>query len=258
MQIWQAIVLGAVQGFCEFLPVSSSGHLILMQKILGIQNGNLFYSVMLHLGTLIPVLIVLKSQIFESIKKPKPHLIRLIIATIPAGVVGIAIKSLIDLDTFIANNFWLLGVMFLLTAIELFLVKCITKNKERCNLETSSKSALVMGLGQALAVLPGLSRSGTTIAFGSFCRLDREKNANFCFLMSIPIILSAIVLEGVSCIKSGSIGNISVVPLIFGVLSSCVTGYIAIKGMLKIIKKSNYTVFCIYLLILGVTTIIFG
>ena len=258
MQIWQAIVLGAVQGFCEFLPISSSGHLILVQRILGITSNNLFYSVTFHFGTLIPVLIVLKSQILQVVKKPNPNLIRLIIATIPAGIVGLTLSAVVDLDAIIMNNVWLLGVMFLLTAIELAVVKIVAKSNKKTLCDLNCKRSFIMGIGQALAVMPGLSRSGTTIAFGSFCKLDREKNANFCFLMSIPIILSSIFLEGVKCIKAGDIGNIDFVPLIFGVITSAVTGYVAVKGMLRVIQNSSYTAFCIYLVLLGATTIIFG
>ena len=257
MQIWQAIVLGAVQGFTEFLPVSSSGHLILLSRWLGVKQYSLFFGVMLHLGTLVPVGIVFFNQIKSLFKKPFNKLWLLVLATIPAGVVGLLIKKIIDLDQVFTEHLWLLGVAFVFTAIELLITQRLS-TKALNNQPLGVKSSLTMGIGQALAVFPGLSRSGTTIFFGQMAGLNRENTANFTFLMSIPIILSAVLLEGAECVSVGGVGDGVIVATLFGVLTSAVTGYIAVKAMLKVIKNANYKWFSLYLIILGALTIIGG
>ena len=254
MEIWQAIVLGIVQGLCEFLPVSSSGHLILMQRWLGVTEGGLFFDVLLHIGTLIPVIIVFFNEILEVFKKPLKKMILLIIATIPAVITGVFLGDTID-SVFYRGDLLsvvLLSVTFVLTAVELFFAEKVSKKSE--SLPLSYKSATIMGLAQGLAILPGLSRSGTVISAGSFCKLERSENASFAFLMSIPIILGAAVISGYKCVKGGV--NIEIMPLIFGVLSSAIMGYVAIKVMLKAIKKANYKWFSLYLVLLAVSSIV--
>ena len=208
MSIWQAIVLGAVQGFAEFLPISSSGHLILFQHWFKIENNVMFYSVMLHIGTLIPVVIVLWKEIVALFKKPFNKMLYLIIATVPAGVIGIIFALFLDLDTLFSEHIWLLAVSFAFTT------------------------------------------------FGVIGKVDKDANASFTFLMSIPIILAAALLESVKCVKSGTIGEVSVLPLVFGVITAAVTGYIAISFMLKLIKKANYKWFSLYLALMCVATVI--
>ena len=254
MEIWQAIVLGIVQGLCEFLPVSSSGHLILMQRWLGVTEGGLFFDVMLHIGTLIPVIIVFFKEILELFKKPFKKMILLITATIPAVITGMFLGDTID-SVFYRGDLLsvvLLSVTFVLTAVELFFAEKVSKKAE--SLPLSYKSATIMGLAQGLAILPGLSRSGTVISAGSFSKLERSENASFAFLMSIPIIFGAAVISGYKCVKGGV--NIEIIPLIFGVLSSAIMGYVAIKVMLKVIKKANYKWFSLYLVLLAVSSIV--
>ena len=116
MNVWQAIILGAVQGLAEFLPVSSSGHLILLQHWLGIENNVVFYSVMLHLGTLLPVIVVLWREIISLFKKPCSKLLYLVVATVPAGVIGIILAVAVDLDALFSEHIWLLAIAFAFTA----------------------------------------------------------------------------------------------------------------------------------------------
>lgn len=255
MEIWQAIVLGAVQGFAEFLPISSSGHLILLQNWFGIKDNVLFYSVMLHIGTLIPVFIVLWKEIFGLFKKPFNKLWYLIIATIPAGVVGIIFSKAFDLDEFFANNIWLLSITFIFTAVEMIYSEYRAKKVSMIN-PINLKSSFIMGCGQAVGVFPGISRSGTTITAGTLARVDKNQNANFTFLMSIPIILAAALMSTIDVIKEGSIGSIDVWPLLIGVLTACICGYLAITFMLKIIKKANYKWFSLYLVLISIVNLI--
>lgn len=255
MEIWQAIVLGAVQGLAEFLPVSSSGHLILLQHWFGIRDNVVFYSVMLHVGTLIPVVVVLWKEIIGLFKKPFNKLWYLVLASVPAGVIGIVFSFVFDLDALFSENIWLLAVTFAFTAAELIFAELRCK-RNVLDKAINAKTAFIMGCGQAVGVLPGISRSGTTISAGCLAKVDRGQNANFTFLMSIPIILAAVLMESIGCIKEGGIGDISVEPLIFGIITAMVCGYIAIKFMLKIIKKANYKWFSVYLALLVIATVV--
>lgn len=255
MEIWQAVILGAVQGLAEFLPVSSSGHLIIMQRWLGVEEGGLFFDVMLHIGTLIPVFIVFFKQIIGLFRKPLNKLLMLIIATIPAGLTGILLGDLVE-GAFYGGDLLaacLLGGTFLLTAVELFISEIVSKKYERA-LPLGYKSALIMGVAQSVAIVPGLSRSGTVISAGCYCGVEREENANFAFLMSIPVILGAALVSGYKSVKEGI--SIEALPLIFGVLTAAVTGYIAIKVMLKVIKKANYKWFSLYLVLMAAASVI--
>lgn len=272
MDVWQAIVLGAVQGLAEFLPVSSSGHLILMQRWLGVNEnaGGLFFDVMLHIGTLVPVFIVFYKEILALFKptvktlpdgsEKKSFLFSekawfLVLATIPAGLTGVLLGDLIDKFFYSGDllSAILLSITFLLTAGELFASEIISK-KRKNDLPLSYKNTLFMGIMQAVAIAPGLSRSGTVISAGCFSGIKREENASFAFLMSIPIILGAALVSGVKIIKNGAV--IYPLPLVFGVLTSAITGYFAVKVMLKIIKKANYKWFSLYLMVMAVASIV--
>ncbi|MBQ0099187.1 MAG: undecaprenyl-diphosphate phosphatase [Firmicutes bacterium] len=254
MEIWQAIVLGAVQGFAEFLPISSSGHLLLMQKWFGLTEGVWFFNIMLHIGTLIPVLIVLWKDVLDMFKKPFSRFGFWVLASIPAGIVGLIIALVCDLDEIFLNNIWLLGITFLLTAGELVFSERFAKKNQMLN-PINVKTALIMGCGQACGVLPGLSRSGTTITAGTIAKVDRNENAVFTFIMSIPVILAAAVLEGYTGIKDGTL-EIEALPLIFGMVTAMVTGYIAVKFMLKIIRKADYKWFSLYLVLISIATFV--
>ncbi len=255
MEIWQAIVLGAVQGFAEFLPVSSSGHLILLQNWFGITENTLFYTVMLHLGTLIPVVVVLFNEIIGLFKNKWNRFWLLVLATIPAGLFGLVFEKIIGIEDLFKDNIWLLSITFTLTAIELFFAERRAKSVT-LSYPINVKTSFIMGCGQAVGVLPGLSRSGSTLTFGTFAKVSPKENAAFTFLMSIPIILAALFLSTVDIIKEGNIGEISALPLIFGVVTAILTGYIAVKFMLSVIKKANYKWFSLYLVLISVANLI--
>ena len=253
MEIWQAIVLGAVQGFAEFLPISSSGHLILLQRWLGVTEGGIFFDIMLHIGTLIPVFIVFFKDILGLFQKPFKKMLFLIVATIPAGLTGVLLGDFVE-GAFYEGTLLsaiLLSVTFLFTAGELIFAEIFSKKTEN-KLPLSMKSSVIMGLAQSVAIVPGLSRSGTVITGGTIAKLKNEENASFAFLMSIPVILGAAVISGYKVIKGGAV--IEPLPIIFGVLTAAITGYIAIKGMLKLIKKANYKWFSLYLVIMAIAS----
>lgn len=262
MQIWQAIILGAVQGLTEFLPVSSSGHLLLMERLLGVKtDGGLFFDISLHIGTLVPVCIVFFKSIVSLFKKPYNRLLYLFIATLPAVLTGFLFQDAIEKlykggGTLSAV---LLAVSFCFTAAELILAEKISE-KNKNALPLSLKSSIIMGVFQGVAIIPGLSRSGTVITGGTVARLDGDTNAEFAFLMSIPVILGAAAVSGIKVINNGCV--IETMPVIFGVITAAVTGYIAISVMLKAVKKAKYKGFSVYLLILAavsvLTKVVFG
>ena len=264
MGIWEAIaksaILGTVQGLTEFLPVSSSGHLTLLQQLLKYDlgaGGMLFVNVLLHLGTLIAVVIVFWKDILALFKKPYKNILMLIAATIPAGLIGVLVGDKIDaLFDPASNAAWLcwLAVFFVITAFLLLAAELVSRRQKGAQ-KLSYKHAFCMGSMQAVALFPGISRSGSTIAAGVFSGAKREEVAKFSFLMSIPVILGSLLLEIVSLATErgagAAFGAGEIAGMITGVVFSAVSGFFAIKVMLKVIGKANYKWFSLYLILLS-------
>jgi len=260
MSIIEAIVLGIVQGLTEFLPVSSSGHLVLLQKIFGINEPSLFFDTMLHAGTLLAVFAVLWKDIWELLKKPFQKLtLFLIISTIPAVIAGLAFNKTIE-DIF--NSAKYLGICFLITTVLLVAAELLSKKaREENNLKKSENmkwhDALFIGIMQAVAILPGISRSGATISGALFRKLDRDFAARFSFLLSIPIILGAVVLHSRDLLKGNeqAVYSISAAAVIAGTVTAAIVGFFAVKFMIKIIREKSLFGFAIYTGALGLLII---
>ena len=260
--IWKSSVLGAVQGLTEFLPVSSSGHLTLLQKLLGFDTAGgamTFINIMMHLGTLIAVVIVFWKDIVALFRKPFKMLLMLIVATIPAGIIGLLFSD--EIDALFAGETGLLylALCFALTALMLLVCEFIAKRQKHPK-PLGWGNAVSMGLMQAVALFPGISRSGSTIVAGTVTGAKREEVARFSFLMSIPVILGSFLVEIASGVKDvvtdqpsyfTAIAAPEIVGMVFGVVLSMVFGFIAIKWMMKIIQKANYMWFSVYLLCLS-------
>ncbi|MDE6274306.1 MAG: undecaprenyl-diphosphate phosphatase [Clostridiales bacterium] len=258
--VWKSVILGTVQGLTEFLPVSSSGHLVLLQKLLGydLAGGSMmFVNIMLHFGTLLAVLFVFRKDILALFKKPFKTLVMLIVATVPAGLVGLFFSDKID-ETFAGDEGLLyLAVCFAVTALFLLICELVAKQRKK-HAPLGWKSTIPMGLAQATAVLPGISRSGSTIVAGTLCGAKTEEGAKFSFLMMIPIILGsvAVSLKGVIFDEKEALaefGAAGIVGVIVGVVCAAIAGFFAIKVMLKIIGKANYKWFSFYLVLLSLT-----
>lgn len=250
MQIWQAIVLGTVQGLTEFLPVSSSGHLVLLQQMMNVDFGgmDLLFDILLHIGTLIAVFFVFRRQIADLVLHPKPKLFYLLAASVPAGLVGVLLGDAIE-RIFYGGAYLSLG--FALSALLLSL--CERRGKRRAGGAFTWKHALSMGAAQAVAVLPGVSRSGSTIAVGLLAGGNREEVADFSFLMSIPVILGSALFQMISVARQGITGLGGQLPaLLLGMLFAAVFGFLAIKWLLRAVKKGSYMPFVVYLLLLAV------
>ena len=258
--IWKSSLLGTVQGLTEFLPVSSSGHLSLLQRILhfSMEGGSMtFLNVMMHFGTLIAVIIVFWRDILALFKRPYKTLFMLIVATIPAGVVGVLFSSQIDGLFAGERGLAYLAVCFTVTALILLVTEIVAKRrKKHCALGWNN--AICMGFTQAIALFPGVSRSGSTIAAGTLSGAQAKDVAKFSFLMSIPVILGGVVLElkGIIFPDEGAaiaVGTNEIIGMLFGVVFAGVSGFFAIKVMLKVIGKANYKWFSLYLVLLSLT-----
>lgn len=243
-ELFIIIILGVVQGLTEFLPISSSGHLFLLENILGISGSDqLFLTVILHFGTLVAVVIYYYKDILALIKTDHKRLWWLILATLPATIVMLFVKKL--LANGFDNRFLPFG--FLLTAILLI----FASKKQATSKEFTAKTALIMGVGQAVAVFPAISRSGTTICVGLLVGADKKQVANFSFLMSIPVILGSTIVE----LMDINTFSISLLNLSVGVVCSLLSGLIAIHFMLKLVQKAKLWVFSVYLFALFALTL---
>ncbi|MDR2478674.1 MAG: undecaprenyl-diphosphate phosphatase [Treponema sp.] len=252
MNILEAIILGAAQGLTEFLPVSSSGHLVLLQKIFGISEPALFFDTMLHLGTLAAVVAVLWRDIWAILRRLfQPLTAYLIIATIPAVIFALVFKDYIE-AAFESGEF--LGLAFLITSALLNTAELLARRAEgyKKDGEMNWLDALITGVLQAVAIVPGVSRSGATLSGALFRRLDRGFAARFSFLMSIPAILGALVLQVKDIAQGGAVsGGIGAAAIIAGTVSAAVVGFFAIRLMLKIVREKSLFGFAIYTAALG-------
>lgn len=260
--IWKSIVLGTVQGLTEFLPVSSSGHLSLLQRVLGysVEGASMtFINVMLHIGTLIPVIFLFWKEILALFKKPFKPLLMLVVATIPAGVVGLLFNDQIDALFSGPRGIAMLAICFSLTALELLVCETVVLFRKKPPQDLSWRHTVPMGLMQAVALFPGISRSGSTIVAGTVSGAKAEDVAKFSFLMSIPVILGSALVEMKDVIfpESGAValGGAEIVGMLFGMIFAAVSGFFAVKIMLKVIKKGNYKWFTLYLVLLSASCI---
>jgi len=253
MSYLQALILGAVQGIAEFLPISSSGHLVVLEKFFRLDVANLMgFDVILHLGTLLAVLIyfwrewldVLK-QIFGQKAKEK-FLWPLIVASIPAAIFGGLFGDLVESKSRVVA---VVALMLILTALLLFVSSRwpADKKKEKVGIWQS----LVIGIGQALAILPGLSRSGTTISFAQFLGIKRENAVRFSFLMMGPAVAGAVIFSLYKGVYLPSL-NICLV----GLLAALIFSLLAVVFLMRFIKKYSFDIFAVYLLIISVLLIV--
>ena len=259
MSIWIALLLGLVQGLCEFLPVSSSGHLLLLQKMFGIEEGAMFFTVMLHLGTLVAVFIVYWKTIVKLIRRPLQKTVALLLlALVPTVLFALLLKKVEPLKSFYqaAEGGQYLGFCFLITAVLLLISDRIRiPGKRRTRKQMRVSDALIIGGLQAVGVMPGVSRSGSTISGGLFAGLSRKAAADFSFLLSIPAILGGAALEIPDAIRDG-IGDIHITCIIAGMITAGVTGFFAIKLVLGAIKRKALWGFALYTGILGALVLV--
>jgi len=274
MSYIEAIILGLVQGLGEFLPISSSGHLALLQNLFGIDGEQiLFFAVMLHLGTLISVFICywkdiceLVVELFVTIKdlctgkglklqeRPVRKLgVMIIVATIPTAVIGLVFN---DLFESFYGSFVAIGIGFLFTGVIMFLAERMGGNNREID-RMNYRNAIFVGILQGIAICPGVSRSGSTLVGGLTTGLKREFAVRFAFLISIPSILGSVVLEVPDALAEG-IDPGMMGPIAAGMVVAAISGYAAIKGMIKLVSNGKLSYFSYYVWALGAFTIGYG
>lgn len=249
---WQALILGILQGLAEFLPISSSGHLKVAEAAMNLDGLPRLFDVCLHIGTLAAVFIVFRKDIWSIIRHPKQKMTLLIIAaTIPTVIIAVLLEVVLS-DNF-SSAF--LGYGFMITGLVLYTMEIIPKEHQKKGLDNVTPlDAVKIGCIQGLATLPGVSRSGSTIAGGVFFGLDRKFLARFSFLMSIPAILGAFCWDVLKLIlKRGEPAAVAITPLpiIIGTVTAFIVGYAAIKWMLKLISDKSFKPFAVYVFVLG-------
>jgi len=255
MEILKIIVLGLIQGLTEFLPISSSGHLVITQKLFGIKENQLLISVLLHFGTLIPVLIIFWQDIKEILifKKEKRHFIFLIIiASIPTALMGIFFEDFFE-SLFASTTST--ALMLIVTGFILLIGDRIASHdKEITNFKWLN--AVLVGIAQGMAIIPGISRSGSTITASLVQGLKKEDAARFSFILSIPVIGGAGLLKVGDAFSQG-VSNFNTLAIVLGMISAVISGYIAIKYFIYILKSKKLIYFSYYLWIIGVIILLY-
>lgn len=274
MEWFEGIILGLVQGLTEFLPVSSSGHLMIAREILGIElpddEAFLSFEVMVHAATVLATIVVFRKQIWQLLcglfkfkyNEETDYILKICVSMIPVFIVGMFFK---DEVTALFSGLRIVGISLLVTAVLLFLSdKLAAKGDKQCLAERkgyrngiSYLQAFVVGLGQAIAVTPGLSRSGTTISTGLLCGVKRSDMAQFSFLMVLVPILGEAFLDLVDGGFGDSASAIGSLPLILGFVSAFISGLFACEVMIALVKKASLKWFALYCAIVGVAILAF-
>lgn len=266
MSWWEALILGIIQGLTEFLPVSSSGHLEIGQALLGTAGEeNLTFAVVVHAATVLSTLVILWHEVaqlfkgtFTTIKwnQEKDYVAKILVSMIPVFIVGMFFKD--QVEAFFGHGLLLVGICLIATALLLWLSEFLTKRINRQGHEVTYRDAIIIGCAQAIAVLPGLSRSGTTIATGLLCGVKKESVAQFSFLMVLIPILGEAFLDLLDLLKGEVSTTIGWQPLLVGFLAAFATGCFACRFMINIVRKQKLIYFAIYCLCIGTFAIIYG
>ena len=271
MTWFEALILGLIQGLTEFLPVSSSGHLEIGHAILGTASEeNLIFTVVLHVATVLSTLLVLWNEVAQLIKgtfttkkwnTEKDYVAKILVSCIPVFIVGVFFKD--EVEAFFGNGLLLVGICLLITSTLLFLSEYLTKLRmrkqadgEEIGHEVTYKDAFIIGIAQAVAVLPGLSRSGSTISTGLLCGVKKSAMAQFSFLMVLIPVLGEALLDTLDLLKGELVVELGWVPMVVGFLAAFVSGAAACKWMIGIVRRQKLTYFAIYCLAAGALAII--
>jgi undecaprenyl-diphosphatase len=260
MGILEAIILGIIQGLTEFLPVSSSGHLEIAKAIFGNEqeDGGILMTVTLHAATALSTIVVFRKDIGVILKglfafKQNEELLfslKIIVSMIPAAFIGLFFED--QIDALFDSNILLVGLMLLVTGLLLFLADK-AKNTDK---KAGFKEALIIGVSQAIAILPGISRSGATISTSVLLGIDRERAARFSFLMVVPLILGKMAKDLMDGEFSGD--SVELMPLGIGFIAAFITGLVAWTWMISLVKKSKLSWFSIYCFLIGTIAIIWA
>jgi len=269
MSIIQAIVLGLVQGITEFVPISSSGHLVIIRDVLGWEDPGLFFDVVLHAGTLIAILVYFRKEWLRLVKMipdflrsfskraalpPEEFLLsKIIIAIIPAAVIGFFFEGL--LEKYFRNLFVIAGWMIVMGIVFIF-TESVARLHKRLN-EITALDSLAIGIAQVFALIPGVSRSGITISAGLLRGVKRSVAARFSFMLGAPLILGAVIFEFIKFLRDGGATE-SIWFFVIGFLVVVIASYFVIKFLIDFLKKHSLFAFSYYLFALGIILIVWG
>ena len=276
MEWWQALILGIVQGLTEFLPVSSSGHLMIFKQLLGVDaEGFLDFTVTVHFATVLSTVIVFWSAIWSLLKgifkfrynDETDYVAKLIVSMVPVAVVGLFFKD--SVEALFGESLFVVAISLIITALLLFLSdnagRFSGRRKPSAGADVPERrngisflQAFVVGLGQACAVAPGLSRSGTTIATGLLCGVKRDVMAQFSFLMVLVPILGEQLLSVIDAVGEGAGLVLPVTDLLLGFIGAFVAGLVSCKAMVAIVRKARLTYFALYCLVVALMLLLFA
>jgi len=245
MTFFEAIISGIVQGLTEFLPISSSGHLVVLHNLFGLKEPQFAFDIFLHLGTLVAIFIVFWKDILSAVTTKKRIGLFILLGTLSTAIFVMAFGKGIEAAF---SNVKLVGSMLMLTGVWLIFgsfVRFGTSN-------LSGLKAMLIGVAQGIAILPGISRSGATISTALFLGIDAKSSARFSFLLSIPAIAGAVLLQ----IKNGSFTGFNT-NCIFGFVISCIVGVVSLKWLLRVLYKNKLHLFGIYCILAGILVLVF-
>lgn len=259
LQMVFSALLGLVQGVSEFLPISSSGHLLVTEKLLALVGYDadpartLPLFVMLHMGTLLAVAVIFWRDWVQMLLHPVKNrtLLLLFVASLPALAAKLLLGDAVD-GLFTG---WFLGISFLITALFLVFIELLSRKTAKKE-QPDMPCAFSMGAFQAIALLPGVSRSGSTLLGGVLCGLTRRTAAKFSFMMSAPAILGSFLSEGKDALNAGGLGSLFSLPILVGVAFAAVSGYLAIRYMLTLIERISFFRFALYVAVVGIAVIL--
>ena len=259
MDYLDSLILGIIQGLTEFLPVSSSGHLELGKSLLGdnsLPKESMIFTVVLHFATALSTIVVFRKDIIEIIKEllkfewnsNTQFIFKIIISMLPAALIGVFFET--ELESLFSNNIVLVGAMLIITGLLLLLAD----RAQNTSKNVSFKNALTVGVAQAVAILPGISRSGATISTAVLLGIDKTKAARFSFLMVIPLIFGKIFKD----IFSGELSyeNAQITSLVIGFITAFVSGLLACTWMIRLVKNSQLKYFAYYCAVIGIIAIL--
>lgn len=258
----EAVILGFVQGLTEFLPVSSSGHLTIAKELFGIETSNLSFEVVVHAATVCSTIVAFRKQIWDLLcglfnarmNPQKEYILKIAVSMVPIFIVGVFFKD--HVEAVFGSGLLVVGVMLLVTALLLSLSEYLSARQNGEGRPVGFRDAIIIGLAQACAVLPGLSRSGTTISTGLMLGVKKEDIAQFSFLMVLVPILGEAFLELVGGELSGAESGVPALSLLLGFISAFLSGLFACTLMINIVKKAKLWIFAIYCVIAGLACIL--
>lgn len=260
----EALILGIVQGLTEFLPVSSSGHLEIGHALLGSSGEeNLTFAIIVHTATVLSTLVILWNEVSKLFKgtftslqwnAEKDYVAKILVSMIPVFIVGMFFKD--QVEAFFGNGLLLVGICLMITAGLLAFSEWLQKRRQNRGHEVTYKDAIIIGLAQACAVLPGLSRSGTTIATGLLCGVKKESVAQFSFLMVLIPILGEAFLDLLKLFKGELTSDLGLAPAIVGFVAAFATGCFACRFMIEIVRRQRLIWFAVYCAVIGSVAII--